>query len=35
MPAFAASFDWSISEKNMMPFEATAFFNRETVSVCA
>src|SRR5215469_8010160 len=32
MPAFAASPDWSISEKNMMPLSATSFLRRFTVS---
>lgn len=32
MPASAASFDWSISEKNLMPFAAMSFFSRSIVS---
>jgi hypothetical protein len=31
-PASAASFAWSISEKNMMPLSATSFFKRFKVS---
>ena len=32
MPASAASFDWSISLKNMMPLAAMSFFSRSIVS---
>jgi hypothetical protein len=31
-PALAASFAWSISEKNTMPLSATSFFRRLSLS---
>jgi len=32
MPASAASWDWSISLKNLMPLSAMSFFKRSIVS---